>query len=57
MCAGCNRRHNCDPAPYLAFMLKRYGAEVVAELDMLRGSLRRVPDEELRRLLREYKYR
>ena len=57
MCAGCNRRHNSAPAPYLAFMLERYGAEVVAELDMLRGSLRKVSDEELRRLLKEYKSR
>ncbi len=55
MCAGCNRRHNSDPAPYLAYMLERYGAKIVEELDMLRGSLRKVPDEELRRLLREYK--
>jgi len=55
MCAACNRRHNSDPAPYLAFMLERYGAEVVAELDRLRASLRKVPDEELLRLLRECK--
>jgi hypothetical protein len=55
MCGGCNRRHNSDPAPYLAFMLERYGPEVVAELDTLRGILRKVSDEELRRLLREYK--
>jgi hypothetical protein len=57
MCAACNRRHNCDPAPYLAFMLESSGAEVVAVLDKLRGSLRKVPDEELRRLLWEYKSR
>ena len=57
MCADCNRRHNSDPKPYLAFMLERYGAEVVEEMDALRGSLRKVPDEELRRLLREHKSR
>ena len=52
MCAGCNRRHNSAPEPYLAFMLERYGAEVVAELDMLRRSLRTVPGENLWLLLR-----
>jgi hypothetical protein len=55
MCSGCNRRHNSDPAPYLAFMLERYGAEVVAELDRLRADLRKVSDEELRQLLAKYK--
>ena len=55
MCAGCNRRHNSDPAPYLAFMLERYGAEVVEELGRLRSGLRKVSDEELRRLFGEYK--
>ena len=52
MCAGCNGRHNSDPAPYLAFMPERYGAEVVAELDVLRRSLRKVPGEKLWLLLR-----
>ena len=47
MCAGCNRRHNSDPEPYLNFMNERYGAEVVAELEGLRGSRRKVTDKEL----------
>ena len=35
MRAGCNRRHNSDPASYVAFMLGRYGTGVVAEPDGL----------------------
>jgi len=55
MCDACNRRHNSDPAPYLAYMIERYGPEVVAELDRLRADMRKVPDEELRRRLEECK--
>ena len=51
MCAGCNRRHNTDPSPYLAYMLERYGPEAVAELDRLKTSLRKVSDEELQEML------
>jgi hypothetical protein len=51
MCAECNRRHNSDPEPYLNFMYERYGAEVVAELEALRGGRRKVTDEELHRTL------
>jgi hypothetical protein len=39
MCAGCNRRHNRDRRPYEKYMLKKYGARVVAELNQLRASL------------------
>ena len=53
MCAGCNRRHNVDPEPYLTYMLGRYGPEVVAELGGLRTNLRKVADGELWRLLGE----
>jgi hypothetical protein len=55
MCADCNRRHNSDPAPYLAFMMDHYGPGVMAELSWLKSSLRKVADDELRRLLEEYK--
>ena len=55
MCAGCNRRHNSDPEPYLAFMRERYGPDVVEELGRLRSGLRKVSDEELRRLFGECK--
>ena len=55
MCPGCNRHHNFDPAPYLAFMLERYGPDVIEELGRLRGGLGKVSDEELSRLLGEYK--
>jgi Bacteriophage Lambda NinG protein len=55
MCVGCNRRHNEDPAPYLQFMLARYGAEVVAALDELRRSMHKVSDEELGELLKRYR--
>ena len=48
MCAGCNRRHNEDPGPYLRFMLGRYGEGVVGELDGLRRGRRKVTDEDLR---------
>lgn len=51
MCAGCNRRHNTDPEPYLKFMNEFYGPEVVAELDGLRSSRRKVTDEELLQVL------
>src|SRR5215212_2558359 len=51
MCAGCNRRHNEDPGPYLRFMLERYGAGVVAELEGLRDGRGKVTDEELREAL------
>ena len=55
MCAGCNRRHNSDPEPYLAFMRERYGPDVVEELGRVRDGLRKVSDEELSWLLGEYK--
>ena len=55
MCAGCNRRHNADPSPYLSYMLERYGPEAVAELGALRHSPSKVTDEELRLLLRMYR--
>jgi hypothetical protein len=54
MCAGCNRRHNTDPSPYLAFLLERYGAEAVEELGRLRAGMGKVSEEDLLRLLREY---
>ena len=57
MCADCNRRHNSDPAPYLAFMLACHGPDVVEELGRLRGGLRKVSDDELSRLLGEYRAR
>src|SRR5918998_1349945 len=47
MCAGCNRRHNRDRRPYEKYMAKAYGPEVVAELDMLRGSLEKVTYDQL----------
>ncbi len=55
MCAICNRRHNDDPSAYLEFMRKHYGTEVIAELNQLRISLRKVPEEELRRQLERYR--
>jgi hypothetical protein len=55
MCPECNRRHNSDRTPYLDFMLGRYGAAVVNELEGLRMSLRKVINEELLRLLEERK--
>ena len=54
MCAGCNRRHNSDPAPYLAYMVECYGPEVVEEIGRLRDGLGKVSDEELRQLLGLY---
>jgi hypothetical protein len=36
-------------------MRERYGTEVVAALDQLRRSLRKVSDEELRGLLEHYR--
>lgn len=51
MCASCNWRHNGDPKPYLKFMIERYGAEAIAELEVLRDSGGKVTDEELRQTL------
>lgn len=51
MCADCNRRHNRDPEPYLRFMNERYGAEVVAELDVMKRDGRKITDEDLLRAL------
>lgn len=47
----CNRRHNYDPSAYLSFITERYGAGVVAELEELKASTRKVTDEELRQTL------
>ena len=63
MCAGCNRRHNADPAPYLSYMLERYGPQAVAELHALRAGTEKVvppapdkllPDQVTGRPGREY---
>lgn len=55
MCGRCNRRHNDDPFPYLNYMNKHYGEEVVSGLHALRMSLWKVEDDELRELLEEYR--
>lgn len=55
MCAGCNRRHNRDRAPYEGYMLETYGPGVVVELDELRINLGKVTDEELNEMLQQYK--
>ena len=55
MCAGCNRTHNRDRRPYERYMLKTYGPAVVAELEGLRLSLVKVSDDELRKMLQQYK--
>lgn len=55
MCSSCNRRHNRDRKPYERFMLKAYGAGVIAELSQLRMSLQKVTDAQLSELLDEYK--
>jgi hypothetical protein len=54
MCGRCNRRHNFDPFPYMAFMQSRHGPEVVEELSEMRASRRKVTDDELRRTLGRY---
>jgi hypothetical protein len=55
MCGRCNRRHNYDPFPYMAFMQATYGPEAVEELNALRDSRRKVTDDELRETLGRYK--
>ena len=55
MCAGCNRLHNRNRKPYEMYMLKRYGAAMIAELDGLRMGLGKVADDELREILNQYK--
>jgi hypothetical protein len=54
MCGFCNRRHNRDPFPYVAYMQAKYGPEAVEELNRLRASHRKVTDDELRQLLGRY---
>lgn len=49
------RRHNDDPFPYVNFMNKHYGEEVVSELHELRMTPQKVEDEELRALLEDYR--
>jgi hypothetical protein len=55
MCSGCNRRHNRDRRPYERYMLKKYGALVIAELGRLKASLQKVPDAQLVELLNDYR--
>lgn len=55
MCGFCNRRHNRDPFPYMAFMQERYGPDAVEGLNALRSSRRKVTDDELRRTLGAYR--
>jgi hypothetical protein len=55
MCSECNRRHNRNRKPYERYMLKRYGAAVIAELDQLRMGLGKITDGELGEMLNQYK--
>ncbi len=55
MCARCNRNHNTDPLPYLAYMLETYGEKVISQLEVLKGSSGRVSDEELWDMLEQYR--
>jgi hypothetical protein len=55
MCGSCNRRHNFDPFPYMAFMQEKYGPEAVEELNARRDSRRKVTDEVLCETLSRYK--
>lgn len=57
MCANCNKRHNYNPLPYMRYMRKHYGPQVVEELHELRMSLEKVTDEQLRELYEEYRAR
>jgi hypothetical protein len=51
MYAGCNRRHNEDPGPYLRLMRERYGEGLVEGLKGLKESMGKVTDEDLLRAL------
>ena len=56
-CADENLIHNTNPFPYRAFMVEKYGEEVIEELHALRMG-RTVPtDDELRQLIKDYKER
>lgn len=50
-CGFHNKLHNDDPFPYMNYMQKTYGPDVVCELNELRMKKRCVPDSELRDLL------
>jgi hypothetical protein len=53
LCKSCNERDNEHPEFYKAYMLKRYGREVVAELLELKRGTRKVETVELEERLAE----
>lgn len=54
-CHGCNQRHVYDQQPYIRFMQKTYSSKVIEELTMLRRSLTKVTDEQVRMAMDYYK--
>lgn len=54
-CGFHNKLHNTNPMPYMAYMQKTYGPDVVLELHELRMKKRHIPDSELRDLLESHR--
>jgi hypothetical protein len=52
-CFDCNVRHNSNPFPYLAWLIKERGDEVIPELNELRMSRIKITDADLLKLLDE----
>lgn len=51
LCKTCNERDNYNQMPYLTYMVKHYGEDVISELFELRNSKRHIPTSELEDLL------
>jgi transcription elongation factor Elf1 len=54
-CHFCNQRHIDNQRPYIAFMLKTYSSKVIDELNVLRRSLTKVTDEDIRAAMNYYR--
>lgn len=54
-CSRCNKRQNYNPAPYRAYMVFRYGEDVIAELDALRETKAKFEVWQMEELLKELK--
>lgn len=54
-CSRCNKRQNTNPAPYRAYMVFRYGEEVIAELAALRERKEKFESWQMETLLGQLK--
>lgn len=58
-CSGCNKIHQTNQLPYLKFMLKTYGQEVLEEFTRIeeeyQHTISKIPNNELEEMLEELK--